>query len=68
MVLASFQVKKKFKKTRFFQETFLFADLNIEMVLQMPFLTFSNKNIQFARKKLTWRWERWSLCDGYDIF
>ena len=31
------------------------ADTNIEMILRMPFLIFSNKNIHFAKKKLTWR-------------
>ena len=34
---------------------FLLADFNIEVVLGMPFLTLSNANIQFAKKKLTWR-------------
>ena len=55
MVLASFQVENKLERPRFFQKTFLLADLSMEVVLRMPFLTLSNANIQFAQKKLTWR-------------
>ena len=55
MVLASFQIKDKLGRARFFQKTFLLTDLNIEVVLRMPFLTLSNADIQFARKELTWR-------------
>ena len=55
MILVSFQVEDKLERARFFQETFLLADISVEMVLGMPFLTFSNTNIQFPDKKLTWR-------------
>ena len=55
MVLASFRVEDMLGRARFFQETFLLADLSIKVVLQIPFLTFSNANIQFAQKELTWR-------------
>ena len=55
MVQASFQVEDKLEKARFFHETFLLADLSIEVVLQMPFLIFNNADIKFAQKKLTWR-------------
>ena len=55
MVLASFQVKNTLGRARFFQETFLLADLSIEVVLRMPFLTLSNADIKFAQKELTWR-------------
>ena len=55
MVLASFQVEDTLGKARFFQETFLLADLSVEVVLGMPFLTLSNTNIKFAQKELTWR-------------
>ena len=48
MVLASFQVEDKLGRARFFQETFILADLSVEMVLGMPFLTLSNADIQFA--------------------
>ena len=45
IVLASFQVEDKLEKTRFFQETFLLADISMEVVLGMPFLTFSNADV-----------------------
>ena len=52
MVLASFQVEDKLGRTRYFQETFLLADISVEVVLGMPFLTLSNADIQFAEKEL----------------
>ena len=45
MVLASFQVEDKLGRRRFFQETFLLADISMGVVLDMPFLTFSNADI-----------------------
>ena len=53
MVIAAFQVVDKLGYFRFFQETFLLADICIKVVISMPFLTFSNVDIQFAEKKLT---------------
>ena len=55
MVLASFQMEDKLERIWFFQETFLLADINMEVVLGMPFLTFSNADIQFVEKELTWK-------------
>ena len=55
MVLANFQVEDKLGKTRFFQETFLLANISAEVVLGMPFLTLSNADVQFVEKELTWR-------------
>ena len=55
MVLASFQVEDKFGRARFFQKTFLLANISAEIVLGMPFLTLSNADVQFVEKKLTWR-------------
>ena len=53
--MASFQVEDKLEKARFFHETFLLADISIEVVLEMPFFTLSNADIQFFEKKLTWK-------------
>ena len=53
MVLASFQMKNKLGRPRFFQKTFLLANLSVKLVLRIPFLSLSNANIQFAQKKLT---------------
>lgn len=40
---------------QFIQNTFLLADNSSEMVLDMPFLSFNNANIQFIEKKFTWK-------------
>ena len=45
MVIAAFQVVLKLDCSRFFQETFLLAHISMEVVLGMPFLTFSNINV-----------------------
>ena len=42
MVIASFQVKDKLGRDWFFQETFLLANINIEIVFGMLFFTLSN--------------------------
>ena len=55
MVIAAFQVVDKLGHSRFFPEIFLLADISMEVVLGMPFLTLSNANVQFAEKKLTWK-------------
>ena len=52
MVLASFQVEDTLGKAWFFQKIFLLADLNIEVVEKMPFLTFNIADIKFAKKNL----------------
>ena len=48
IVLASFQIKNKLEKARFFQETFLFANFSIKMILEISFLILSNINMKFA--------------------
>ena len=55
MVIAGFQIKDKLGRARFLQKSFLLAKTSMEVVLGMPFLTFSNTDIQFAKKELTWR-------------
>ena len=45
MVLASFQIEDKLGRTRFFQKTFLLANISTEIVLSMPFFTLSNANV-----------------------
>ena len=40
---------------RFFQKTFLVADIIIEVVLGMPFLALSKVEINFAEQELNWR-------------
>ena len=55
MVITGFQVEDKLDRAWFFQESFLLAETSIEVVLGMPFLTFSNADFQFVEKKLIWR-------------
>ena len=55
MILASFQVEDKLGRAWFFQETFLLANISAEVVLLMPFVIFSNADVQFVEKELTWR-------------
>ena len=55
MVIASFLLQDKLGKVRFFQETFLVADTQIEVVLEMPFLTLGNADIRFAERELVWK-------------
>ena len=53
MVLADFHMEDKLGKARFFQETFLLANIDAEVVLSMPFLTLNNADVQFVKKELT---------------
>ena len=55
MVIATFQVFNTFDGSRFFQETSLLADISMEVVLGMPFLIFSNADVQFAKKNPIWK-------------
>ena len=45
MVIAGFQVENKLGRAWFFQESCLLANINIERVLEMLFLTFNNADI-----------------------
>lgn len=55
MVIASFEIEDKLKRARFFQETFLVANISIKVVLEISFLTISNADVFFVNRKLTWR-------------
>ena len=55
IVIASFLLQNKLGKVRFFQETFLVADIRIEVVLRILFLTFSNADIRFTERELVRR-------------
>ena len=47
MVVSTFSVLDKDGRERFFEESFLLADVNLDVVLRMPFLTMSNADIDF---------------------
>lgn len=55
IVLASFQVDDKLRKAWFFQKTFLVVGINVKVVLEIFFLTFSNVDIKSFGKELIWR-------------
>ncbi len=55
IVLARFLLQDSLIRVRFFEETFLLADISIEVVLGMPFLALNYADFQFGAKKLTWR-------------
>lgn len=55
IVIAAFYVFDKLSCSQFFQKTFLLANIKIEVVFGMPFLIFSNLDIQFAKKELSWK-------------
>ncbi len=55
MVVSTFSVLDKDSRERFFEESFLLADANPDIVLRMPFLTMSNADINFQVRNLQWR-------------
>ena len=52
MVVAAFSVMDKANRVRFFEKTFLMANVSPEIVLGMLFLTLSNVDIDFSGQKL----------------
>ena len=50
IVLASFQIENKLKKAQIFQNTFILADLNIAVILRMPFLFLLMQTFSLLRK------------------
>ena len=52
MVVAAFSVVDKANRVRFFEETFLVANVSPEVVLGMPFLTLSNADVDFSGRDL----------------
>ena len=55
IVIADFQVEDKGGRPRFFHETFIVADTQFGMVLEIPFLKISNADVSFSEKTLTWK-------------
>ena len=55
MVVAAFSVEDKANRVRFFEETFLVANISPEVVLGMPFLTLSGADVDFLGRELRWR-------------
>ena len=55
IVIADCSVQDRLGRVRSFQETFLLANFGLEIVLEMPFFTFSKANIPFAERELVLR-------------
>ena len=55
IVIADCKVKDRLRRIRFFQKTFLLANISLEVVLRMLFLILSKADIRFAERKLVWR-------------
>ncbi len=52
MVVSTFSVSDKVGRERFFEESFLLADVSPDIVLGMPFLIMSNANVNFQARDL----------------
>ena len=52
MVVTAFSVTDKANRVRFFEETFLVANVSPEIVLGIPFLTLSDADVNFSGQKL----------------
>ena len=52
MGICTFSVSNKNDKKRFFEESFLLADVKPEIVFKMLFLTMSNADIHFQAQNL----------------
>ncbi len=55
IVVSTFSVLDKDGRERFFEETFLLAEVKPNMVLGMPFLTMNNADVDFQAQDLQWR-------------
>ncbi len=55
IVVSTFSMVDKDSKGRFFEESFLWADVKSDIVLGMPFLTMSNADVDFQAWDLQWR-------------
>ena len=53
IVIAAFQVVDKLNRSWLLQKTFLLANINMKVVLDILFLIFSNADVQFTEKELT---------------
>ena len=52
MVVVAFSVKNKANQVKFFKKTFLVANINPEIVLEMPFFTLYGEDINFLGREL----------------
>ena len=55
MMITDLYVEDKVGKPRFFSKTFLLANTKFKIILGISFLKFSNVDMLFGEKTLTWR-------------
>ena len=55
MVVAAFSVTDQADRVRFFEETFLVANVSPDVALRMPFLILSGVDVDFPKRELRWR-------------
>ena len=55
MVITSFSMEDKEKKSHFFKGTFLLTNISIDVALQISFFTLSNVKIDFIGCHLYWK-------------
>ena len=55
MVVVAFLIENKTNRVRFFEETFLMANISPEVVFGILFLTLSSVDVDFSGRKLRWR-------------
>ena len=52
MVVTAFSVTNKAHQVRFFEKTFLVANVSLKIVFEMPFLTLSGTDVNFLGREL----------------
>ena len=55
IVVSTFSVSDKDGKERFFEESFLLADVSPDIMLKMLFLIMNNADVDFQARDLQWR-------------
>ncbi len=55
MVVSTFSVLNKDGRERFFEKSFLLTNVKPNILLEMPFLTISNSDVDFQAQNLQWR-------------
>ena len=55
MVVVVFSITDKANRVKFFEKTFLVANVSPEVVLGMPFLTLSGADVDFSGRELRWK-------------
>lgn len=52
IVIAALSINDKVSRSQFFKETFLIANINMNIILEISFLTLSNVEIYYLEREL----------------